>query len=56
MIMNKVIFESSSNKYLSLRLSFVILKNSNEEVQLKFRKIERISLKIKILILSFVVQ
>ena len=44
MIMNKVIFESSPNKYLSLWLSFVILKISNEGVKLKFREIERISL------------
>ena len=46
MIKNKVIFESSQNKYLSLWLSFVILRISNEEIKLKFREIERISLKI----------
>ena len=34
------------NKYLSLWLSFVILEISNEEVKLKFREIERISLEI----------
>ena len=44
--MNKVVFESSQNKFLSLWLSFVILRISNEEIKLKFRKIERISLKI----------
>ena len=45
MIMNKVVFESSPNKYSSLWLSFVILEMSNEEVKLTFREIERISLK-----------
>ena len=45
-IMNEVIFEISPNKYPSLQLSFVILKMSNEEVKLKVREIERISLKI----------
>ena len=34
------------NKYLSLWLSFVILRISNEEVKLKFREIERMSQKI----------
>ena len=46
MIMNKIIFESSPNKYLKLWLSFVMLKFCNEEVKLKSREMERISLKI----------
>ena len=44
--MNKVLFESSQNKFLSLWLSFVIFRISNEEIKLKFREIERLSLKI----------
>ena len=36
--MNKVIFEISSNIYLSLYISLVILKISNEEVKLKIQR------------------
>ena len=35
------------NKYISLWLSFFILKINNEEVKIKFRNIVRISLKIE---------
>ena len=39
MIMNKIVFESSPNRYISLWVSFVILKSSNEEVKLEFREL-----------------